>query len=120
MPCAIFAAQGRHAREVGTDALTLIAPLKDFPETDSFQLTYHAAAGGTQRYVYRKGKAIVFGSGFHHSTEPGESQAGEPHTSRGPAFSPGSALRVGASGAVLRFRQGPGKMGLPRKNSVRR
>ena len=31
------------------------------------------------RYTYRKGKALVFGSRFEHSTEPGAGQEGEQH-----------------------------------------
>lgn len=80
----------------GTDALTLITPLADYEETDSFQLSYRAkpAGGarsgdasnagpgggeGVRRYVYRKGRAVVFGSGFDHSTEPGAGRDGAPH-----------------------------------------
>ena len=71
---------------VGTHAMTLITPLRDYAETDSFQLTYCAqdengvlfeADGRTpqlKRYVYEKGKAVVFGSRFEHSTEPGASR----------------------------------------------
>ena len=82
---------------VGTDALTLITPLRDFAETDSFQLVYRArppppqngdgaAAGGAggaateeRRYAYQKGRAIVFGSRFEHSTEVGAGRDGEAH-----------------------------------------
>jgi hypothetical protein len=32
------------------------------------------------RYEYRKGRAIVFGSGFTHATEPGSAAPGEHHT----------------------------------------
>jgi len=69
---------------VGTDALTLITPLRDFTEKDSFQLTYRARDATSDRlwdsrYEYRKGKAIVFGSQFEHSTEPGEGHNGECH-----------------------------------------
>ena len=32
-----------------------------------------------KRYEYRRGKAIVFGSGFEHSTEPGAGHDGEVH-----------------------------------------
>ncbi len=88
-------------RAVGTNALTFIAPLRNYRETQSFQLTYKATVGevtpdghialGTinaekpregcnlRRYEYRKGKAIVFGSGFEHSTEPGAGHDGEVH-----------------------------------------
>ena len=31
------------------------------------------------RYVYKKGKAIVFGGGFMHATEPGKGRDGEAH-----------------------------------------
>jgi len=67
---------------VGTDALTLITPLRDYKETDSFQLNYRAHDVSRERrwdarYVYKRGKAIVFGSQFEHSTEPGEGK--EPH-----------------------------------------
>ena len=88
---------------VGTHALTLITPLRDYTERSSFQLTYKAAAAGGEilpngqiamgtanadgmrrtpalkRYEYRRGKAIVFGSGFEHSTEPGAGHDGEVH-----------------------------------------
>lgn len=75
---------------VGTDALTLLTPLRDFAERDSFQLNYRAVpqsqplddtSGAVQRYQYQRGRAIVFGSGFEHSTEPGETaEAGSaPH-----------------------------------------
>jgi hypothetical protein len=81
---------------VGTDALTLITPLRDFGETRSFQLSYRADAPNGQdghlrqpehppqqsevrRYAYSKGKAVVFGSGFEHSTEPGAGLDGEAH-----------------------------------------
>ena len=90
-----------YAARAGTSALTLIAPLADYAETDSFQLTYlsrdrdacdseggeaeeeewfagDADADGARRrrYTYRKGRAIVFGSRFVHSTEPGAAKGG--------------------------------------------
>ena len=93
-----------YMRPVGLHALTLITPLRDYQETDSFQLTYkpavasgapqsdgYAAHGSEdategrtappalQRYAYKKGKAIVFGSRFEHSTEPGAGDEGEVH-----------------------------------------
>ena len=74
------------------EQVTLITPLRDYKETDSFQMTYLAqqpsgakkAAGADgapeqRRYVYRRGKALVFGAGFEHSTEPGASLDGEMH-----------------------------------------
>lgn len=71
-------------------ALTLIAPLADYTQTETFQLSYAAADADTdagvapgqrtaRRYTYAKGRAIVFGSGFVHSTEPGRSLGGETH-----------------------------------------
>ena len=71
----------------GCNALTPIT-LEDFDETEAFQLLYNeaseameaaeateaAGATTTRRYVYRRGKALVFGSGFRHSTEPGRSR----------------------------------------------
>jgi len=80
--------------EVGMDAMTLLTPLYDYAETDTFQLSYLAHRGGLdpeaqltesdprahlRRYVYRKGKAILFGSRFMHSTEPGAGLDGQPH-----------------------------------------
>lgn len=69
---------------VGCDALTLITPLRDYEETDSFQMTYRARDPSgercwDERYEYKLGKALVFGSQFEHSTEPGRGQDGEPH-----------------------------------------
>lgn len=73
-------------RSVGTDALTLITPLHDYEETSSFQLLYRTGVesleggeGTTRRYVYRKGRALVFGSRFEHATEPGAGRDGEAH-----------------------------------------
>ena len=41
---------------------------------------HYARRGATRRYDYTLGKAIVFGSGFRHSTEPGRAAAGtSPH-----------------------------------------
>lgn len=72
-----------YPEEVGLNALTLMTPLSDFKERDSFQLLYHKAAvespfqplgDGTAppaRYAYKKGRAIIFGGRFRHSTEPG-------------------------------------------------
>ena len=87
---------------MGTDALTLITPLRDFDETDSFQLRYQshqqppARGGGAEggasaavaaaaapreerRYAYQKGRAIVFGSRFEHTTEVGSGRDGQLH-----------------------------------------
>ena len=64
-----------YADSVGTHALTLMTPLKDYADAGTFQLLYHEAAppSRTARYVYSRGKAIIFGGGFWHSTEPGRS-----------------------------------------------
>ena len=83
---------------VNTDALTLITPLRDFREIATFQLAYRAQdnpegpgtadstptrqEGGdddVRRYVYKKGRAVVFGSDFLHSTEPGQGHGSEVH-----------------------------------------
>ena len=91
-----------YAAGVGCRALTLITPLEDYKDSGSFELLYKteeaaqcreaegttdAISSGdgdsmqkpasslakTRRYVYRFGKAIVFGASFRHSTEPGTS-----------------------------------------------
>lgn len=84
MPCFV-------SFQVGTSALTLITPIADYNQTSSFQLTYQKRApdhivgqGGMApelaRHKYQKGRAIVFGSGFVHSTEPGAAADGECHS----------------------------------------
>lgn len=74
--------------EVGTSALTLMAPLADYAtdEDGGFQLLYArtrdraAPQAAPSRYTYRRGKAIAFGAGFSHSTEPGRAaKLDEPH-----------------------------------------
>ena len=63
-----------YSARVGTNALTLITPVADYREKDSFQLSYEKRGAehlvgqrGTPpelaRYTYKKGTAIVFGSG---------------------------------------------------------
>ena len=94
---------------VGARALTLMTPLRAFPRARSiggagngggeFQLVYEearpAADGGgaaaaapapsvpapfrVRRYEYQLGKAVIFGGGFKHSTEPGHAADDEPH-----------------------------------------
>ena len=68
---------------VGTEALTLITPIRDYAETETFQLMYRSRGRGerpeTRRYAYKKGRAIAFGDGFIHSTEPGTGRGGEQH-----------------------------------------
>ena len=84
------------ADDVGTNAFTLMTPLADYPIAPNesggqFQLLYRdyehsfdsmgediAQGAGVHRYIYRKGEAIVFGSHFSHSTEPGRPAADAP------------------------------------------
>ena len=87
-----------YAAGCGCRALTLITPLDDYGDNGGFELLYEAtsavdagdeespgtrkASGDelkeTRRYVYRRGKAIVFGASFRHSTEPGATTGGIP------------------------------------------
>jgi hypothetical protein len=72
----------------GCCALTLITPVGDYQDSGAFELLYESSGGAvqtaeaeaevggaaqspTRRYVYRLGRAIVFGASFRHSTEPG-------------------------------------------------
>jgi len=55
---------------VGTNAWTLLAPLEDY-KTEDFQLLFRDSAGAIHQYRYNEGEAILFGSHFMHSTEPG-------------------------------------------------
>ena len=81
-----------YSDEVGVKALTLMTPLADYRERASFQLLYsptehaegscqpeadvqHVATSASARYEYKKGSAIVLGSSFEHSTEPGAAHA---------------------------------------------
>lgn len=65
---------------VGTNAWTLLTPLEDYG-TDDFQLLYRNRAGEDCQYRYATGEAILFGSHFEHSTQPGFARggAGAPH-----------------------------------------
>ena len=80
------------ADAVGTNALTVITPLREChasPDDEGgggFQLLYMGSSGAgasveeRRQYRYKCGKAIVFGAGFKHSTEPGRAaNADEPH-----------------------------------------
>lgn len=76
------------ALSVGTSALTVITPLAEFAVDGGkgFQLLYEAdtdegsGAVEQRQYKYKCGKAIVFGGGFRHSTEPGRAAVeAEPH-----------------------------------------
>lgn len=51
-------------------AFTLMAPLTRIPQK-CCHLLYHDDEGETRKYVYRVGRAVVFGDDFWHSTEPG-------------------------------------------------
>ena len=75
------------------NALTLITPMRQYPTPASgFHLLYEQVAepntaqgedgpdGLIRRYEYVYGKAIVFGAGFKHSTEPGRSHGDEPQS----------------------------------------
>lgn len=75
--------------------LTLITPLADYPQKNSFNLEYMSheppwpsetsvepamrRSRAKRRYQYTKGKAICFGAEFLHSTEPGAALHNEPH-----------------------------------------
>ena len=54
--------------EVGLNAFTLMTPVK--PTGEIGNLLYHDAEGVEQVYKYSQGKAVSFGGGFYHSTEP--------------------------------------------------
>lgn len=82
-----------YASGVGVNALTLITPMRPYPTPASgFHLLYEQVAepntaqgedgpdGLIRRYEYVYGKAIVFGAGFKHSTEPGRSHGDEPQS----------------------------------------
>lgn len=43
------------------------------------QLLYEDGDGELRRYEYQKGRAIAFGSGFRHSSEPGLPEADAAH-----------------------------------------
>ena len=59
----------------GTSAWTLLAPLEGY-DTADFQLLYKDCAGVVHQYRYEEGEAILFGSHFMHSTEPGAARRG--------------------------------------------
>lgn len=64
---------GRRARtHARMHALTALIPLyKEYADVPDFQLLYRDADQCTRQYRYKHGEAIVFGTGFVHSTEPG-------------------------------------------------
>mmetsp|Transcript_156850 Transcript_156850/g.481120 ORF Transcript_156850/g.481120 Transcript_156850/m.481120 type:complete len:356 (-) Transcript_156850:69-1136(-) len=60
--------------QVGTDAVTLMTPVTPVHESgQGFHFLYRSLDGELQTYTYRRGEGIVFGAGFLHSSEPGES-----------------------------------------------
>ena len=61
-----------HAR---MHALTAMIPLyEEYADVPDFQLLYVDADQRTRQYRYKHGEAIVFGTGFVHSTEPGRAR----------------------------------------------
>ena len=68
-----------YGEAVGTTALTLMTPLyAEYSDVPDFQLVYRTDEDGSLRqYRYRHGEAIVFGSDFQHSTEPGHAALDE-------------------------------------------
>ena len=71
---------GRKARtHARMHALTAMIPLyKEYADVPDFQLLYRDADQHTRQYRYKHGEAIVFGTGFVHSTEPGRALGFEP------------------------------------------
>ena len=53
----------------------MLAPLESY-DTSDFQLLYKDCAGVVHQYRYEEGEAILFGSHFMHSTEPGTARRG--------------------------------------------
>ena len=84
--------------DVGTHALTLITPLSDCEALDGFHLVYQPEPTGKPRitedlvfdeilgthaealkqYTFQRGKSVVFGASFLHSTQPGRA-TGKPY-----------------------------------------
>lgn len=60
-----------YADEVGMNAFTLMTPI--VPTGSKGNLLYHDVDGNERVYRYQPGKAVCFGGGFYHSTEPFES-----------------------------------------------
>lgn len=60
-----------YAADVGTGAFTLMTPV--MPTGEKGNLLYRDTNGDEQVYKYSCGRAISFGGGFYHSTEPFES-----------------------------------------------
>jgi len=60
--------------DTGVDALTLITPLQFDEQLGKGHLLFKDVFDKENKYRYQKGKAIIFGSDFLHSTEPFDSQ----------------------------------------------
>lgn len=58
-----------HDYQPQANAYTLITPLFDLAPEHG-HLAYEDAQGQRQHYLYQIGKALIFGEGFLHSTEP--------------------------------------------------
>lgn len=57
--------------EVGSNGLTLMTPLYDMSDqTEGCNLLYKDARDREQVYQYKLGKAVIFGGGSMHSTQP--------------------------------------------------
>lgn len=59
--------------DANNEAFTLLTPLTDAPA--DFGLLYHRTDGSLGNYSYQRGKAVVFGDDFLHSTQPGRSDS---------------------------------------------
>jgi hypothetical protein len=82
-----------YSAEVGHRGLTLITPIDHFPveeenEHGQFQLLYKEESPSEpatdlaklSRYTYQMGRAVVFGAGFNHTSEPGAAESvDKPH-----------------------------------------
>lgn len=60
-----------YGADVGLNAFTLMTPI--FPTGETGNLLFHDAYEDEQIYQYKCGRAVAFGGGFYHSTEPFES-----------------------------------------------
>lgn len=58
-------------QDTGNQAFTLLTPITD--NADEFGLLYKRCDGSVAVYPYQLGRALIFGDGFIHSTQPGRS-----------------------------------------------
>ena len=63
-----------YSKKCGLNAFTVMTPIQIDDKADSGHLLYKNIHQTESKYRYKKGKAIVFGSDFMHSTEPFESK----------------------------------------------